>query len=88
MRAVRFATVLGFEIEPKTWQAICDHAHLLEKISVERIQTEFSKILLSPNRRLGLEMLVDSGLVKYFLPEVLDLIGCEQPPQWHREKEQ
>jgi len=85
MRAVRFATVLEFEIEPVTWQAICDHAHLLEKIAVERIQTEFSKILLSPNRRRGLELLVDSGLVKYFLPEVLDLIGCEQPPQWHPE---
>lgn len=85
MRAVRFATVLEFEIEPVTWQAICDHAHLLDKISVERVQAEFSKILLSPNRRRGLELLVDSGLVKYFLPEVMDLIGCEQPPQWHPE---
>lgn len=85
MRAVRFATVLGFEIEPTTWQAICNNAPLLQKISVERIQVEFNKILLSPNRRKGLEMLVDAKLVQYFLPEVLDLIGCEQPPQWHPE---
>ena len=85
MRAVRFATVLGFEIEEQTWQAMGDHAQMLESISVERIQAEFSKVLLSANRRKGLEMLVDTGLVKYFLPEVLDLIGCEQPPQWHPE---
>ncbi len=85
LRAVRFATTLGFEIEAKTWEAVCDNAHLLEKISIERIQAEFSRIIVSPNRRRGLELLVDSGLINYFLPEVLDLIGCEQPPQWHPE---
>jgi putative nucleotidyltransferase with HDIG domain len=85
MRAVRFATSLGFDIEPATWQAICENAHLLEKISIERIRAEFSRIIVSPNRRRGIELLVDSGLIKYFLPEVLDLIGCEQPPQWHPE---
>ncbi|MFT6793073.1 MAG: tRNA nucleotidyltransferase/poly(A) polymerase [Rubritalea sp.] len=85
MRAVRFATTLGFEIEPTTWIAICENADLLGKISIERIQAEFSRIIVSPHRRRGLELLVDSGLIKYFLPEVLDLIGCEQPPQWHPE---
>jgi len=85
MRAVRFATVLDFEIEPSTWQAVCENAHLLEKISIERVQAEFSKILVSSRRRKGLELLVQSGLIRYFLPEVLDLIGCEQPPQWHPE---
>ncbi|MFT5905207.1 MAG: putative nucleotidyltransferase with HDIG domain [Cryomorphaceae bacterium] len=85
MRAVRFATTLGFEIESVTWLAICENADLLEKISIERIQAEFSKIIVSPNRRRGLELLVDSGLIKHFLPEVLELIGCEQPPQWHPE---
>ncbi len=85
MRAVRFATTLGFEIEDVTWDAICGNAHLLERVSIERIQAEFSKILVSSNRRRGLELLVDSGLIQYFLPEVLGLIGCEQPPQWHPE---
>lgn len=85
MRAVRFATVLDFEIEENTWAAIQENVALLEKISIERIREEFSKIIISKNRRRGLELLVDSGLVNYFLPEVLDLIGCEQPPQWHPE---
>ncbi|GAA5494734.1 CCA-adding enzyme [Rubritalea halochordaticola] len=85
MRAIRFATVLGFEIETATWQAICDCHELLKKIAVERIREEFNKIILSPNRAQGVRMLVDSGLIQHFLPEVLDLIGCEQPPQWHPE---
>lgn len=85
MRAVRFATVLGFEIDPDTWSAIKANAHLLENIAIERVQVEFNKILTSPMRRRGMELLVESGLIKYFLPEVLDLIGCEQPPQFHPE---
>jgi len=85
MRAIRFATVLDFDLDPVTWEAICSNAHLLEKIAVERIQIEFNKILISAGRRRGIELLVDSGLIKYFLPEVLELIGCEQPPQFHPE---
>lgn len=85
MRAVRFATKLGFEIESETWSAIKANAHLLEHIAIERIQSELNLILLSPNRARGLDLLVDSGLIQYFLPEVLDLIGCEQPPQFHPE---
>jgi len=85
LRAIRFATVLDFEIEPDTWAAIQTSAPMLKFIAVERIQIEFSKILLSPNRARGFQLLTDSGLFKQFLPEALDLIGCEQPPQWHPE---
>ena len=85
MRAIRFATRLDFTIEPATWEAICANAHLLESISVERIHAELDQILLCPNRGRGLDLLVESGLIKYVLPEVLDLIGCEQPPQFHPE---
>ena len=85
MRAIRFATKLGFEIESDTWSAIKTNAHLLENIAIERVRSELNLILLSPNRAHGLNLLVDSGLIKYFLPEILDLIGCEQPPQFHPE---
>jgi putative nucleotidyltransferase with HDIG domain len=85
LRAVRFSTTLGFPIEPVTLAAIKDNAGLLDKISPERIRDEFSKTITSPNRRRGLELLVDTGLINYFLPEVLPLIGCEQPPEWHPE---
>ena len=85
MRAIRFATCLNFEIEPITWQAICDHADLLKKISMERIRDEFSRILMAPRRAQGLDLLTQSGLMRHIIPEVYDLIGCEQPPQWHPE---
>jgi len=85
MRAVRFATRLDFEIDPPTWQAIRGHAASLKRISAERIRDEFSRMLVSPQRARGLDLLVESGLIAQFLPEVLDLIGCEQPPEWHPE---
>jgi poly(A) polymerase len=85
LRAVRFSTTLAFPIEPVTLAALHDNAQLLDKISPERIRDEFSKIITAPNRRRGLELLVDSGLIAHFLPEVLPLIGCDQPPEWHPE---
>lgn len=85
LRAVRFSTTLGFPIEPVTLSAIRENSHLLDQISPERIRDEFSKIITSPNRRRGLEILVETGLISQFIPEVPALIGCEQPPQWHPE---
>lgn len=85
LRAIRFAVITGFEIEEETWRAIVAHADLLTQISPERIRDEFSRILVAPDRARGLDLLVDSGLIARFLPEVLDLRGCEQPPQWHPE---
>ena len=85
LRAVRFAARLNFTVEPVTRTALHNCAPLLDRISPERIRDEFSKILTCPRRRQGLELLVDSGLIGHFLPEVLPLIGCEQPPEWHPE---
>jgi len=85
LRAIRFSTTLGFPIEPVTLEAIKNSAHLLDQISPERIRDEFSKIISSPNRRRGLELLTETGLIDRFIPEVRALIGCEQPPQWHPE---
>ena len=85
MRAIRFATVLEFQIEPTTWDAICDNAHLLSQISAERIRDEFTRTLTAPARARGFELLTESGLMRHIVPEVYDLIGCEQPPQWHPE---
>ncbi len=85
LRAVRFAVKTGFQIEPETWQAIQENAHLLEKISLERIRDELSLILTHPQRAHGLQLLLDSGLLAVFLPEAVALVGCEQPPQWHPE---
>lgn len=85
MRAVRFATVLGFEIEPQTWAAVCKFSPRISSVSIERLRDEFSKIMLHPNRVRGFDLLVGSGLMKELLPEILVLQGCEQPPQFHPE---
>lgn len=85
LRAVRFSTRLDFPIEPETLNALTANAHLLSRISVERIRDEFSKILTGPNRHRGVEILVETGLMRHIVPEFLETIGCEQPPEWHPE---
>jgi poly(A) polymerase len=85
LRAVRFAARIGFTIEPATDAALRDCANLLDRISPERIRDEFSKILTSPRRRTGVEHLVETDLIRHFLPELLPTIGCDQPPEWHPE---
>lgn len=85
MRAIRFASTLDFKIHPTTDKAITGHATRLGQISAERIQEEFSRTLVAPQRARGFEQLTSSGLMQHIIPEVYDLIGCEQPPQWHPE---
>ena len=85
LRAIRFSTTTGFKIEAQTWKAIQECAPLLSQISPERIRDEFSRILVAPERARGLDLLVESGLIMEFLPEIIELKGCEQPPQWHPE---
>ena len=85
LRAIRFATCLQFTIEENTWQAIMTHAALLANISPERIRDELAKMLVSPHRARAFQFLVDSTLINYFWPEVIALMGCEQPPEWHPE---
>ena len=70
MRAARFATTLGFEIEPETAQAIKKNAFWLKAISKERIRDELMKILMSERASDGIELLRKLGLLKYILPEL------------------
>ena len=70
MRAARFTSQLGFEIEQETFDAMQSMASRIEIISAERIQAEFVKLMLGKNPRLGLETLVDSGLAALVLPEL------------------
>jgi poly(A) polymerase len=85
LRAIRFATLLEFEIEPVTWQAIREVAPHITVISPERTREELDKIWKSPHRLRGFDLLVESGLMRAILPEILALQGCEQPPQFHPE---
>ena len=85
LRAVRFATVLGFEIDAATWDAVVAHAASINDISAERIREELVRIFMSPNRAHGWDLLDASGLMKNILPELDAMKGCEQPPQFHPE---
>jgi tRNA nucleotidyltransferase/poly(A) polymerase len=85
LRAIRFATVLGFEIEPATWDAVVAQAPSISEISSERIREELVRIFMSPRRVRGWDLLDASGLMKIVLPEVEAMKGCEQPPQFHPE---
>ncbi len=85
LRAVRFATVLQFEIEPATWAALVEGAPKITQISAERIREELVKIFLSPHRLRGWDLLDASGLMKAVLPELEAMKGVQQPPQFHPE---
>jgi len=70
MRGARFASQLGFEIEPATFEAMTSMAERIDIISAERVHDEFVKLMLGKHPRLGLEALVDSGLAERVLPEL------------------
>ncbi len=85
LRAVRFATVLDFEIDPETLRAIRDHATAIREVSPERIREELIRILLHPRRVCGFDLLAETGLLHAIIPEMTALQGCTQPPQFHPE---
>ena len=77
MRAIRFASQLGFDIEADTYHGICQMADRLQIISKERIVTELNKIILSPIPSYGFKLLFHSGLLKQFFPEMVALQGVQ-----------
>lgn len=70
MRAARFAAQLNFLIHEDTFRAMKSMANRLEIVSAERIQVEFTKLLLSDNPREGIEALVDAGVAALIIPEI------------------
>jgi poly(A) polymerase len=86
LRAVRFASRLGFTIESETATAIQKEATLVARISPERIQTEITRLLLESKQPGQAVLLLESlGLLNVILPEVSDMRGQEQPPEFHPE---
>ena len=70
MRAARFVSQLGFDIEPATFAAMAELASRIEIVSAERVRDELNKLLLGTWVREGLAVLVDSGLAQHVLPEL------------------
>lgn len=78
LRAVRFAAQLNFSIESQTTHSILRQAATLQHISRERIRDEMNKLLLSDHPALGLDLLVELGLMQWIMPEVVELRGVSQ----------
>ena len=85
LRAIRFAARLGFTIEPATWTAIANAASTVTNVSAERIGEEIVMIMTEGGAARGLDLMVASGLAEVLLPEVLPMMGCEQPANFHPE---
>jgi poly(A) polymerase len=85
MRCIRFATTLGYQIEPATFAAVCEMALQISVVSAERIRDELTKIFTRANPGRGLVLLEESGLLRAVLPEVAAMKGVEQPPEFHPE---
>lgn len=77
MRAVRFASQLGFDIEADTFAALASQAERLKIVSGERIIDELNKIIMSPVPSYGFKLLFHSKLLHQFFPEMTALHGVE-----------
>lgn len=78
IRGVRISSIIGFEIEPQTLQSIVKNASHIQDISKERIRDELFKILASDRPTEGIELLDETGLLKYILPELQDAKNIQQ----------
>ena len=85
LRAVRFAARLDFAIEPETLAAIRAGAERISEVSAERIRDELTLILTEGGAAAGARLLMDLRLMPAILPEVADMEGVPQPPEFHPE---
>jgi tRNA nucleotidyltransferase (CCA-adding enzyme) len=80
VRAVRFAAQLGFEVEPRTREAIPGALDVVRRVAVERIAEELSRLAVAPHARRGLELARATGVLEVCLP---DLDGLDDPDLDH-----
>ncbi len=85
LRAVRFASRLGFALEPATEAAIREQATTIHQVSPERVRDELTRMLTEGHAAQAFELLDRTGLLREVLPEVDRMHGVEQPPEWHPE---
>jgi poly(A) polymerase len=78
LRAIRFATQLGFRIEDKTYEGIVAQKDRLQIISMERVAEELNKMMMSERPSLGFKLLEKTGLLPMILPELQDMKGVEK----------
>ena len=78
LRAIRFATILDFDIEPKTKRYLTEYANLLKNLSYQRKKQELDKIFTSHKKQRGIKLLIDLEIDKYLdLPNLKDITPCD-----------
>jgi len=78
LRAIRFATQLGFTVDPPTLENIARLSQRIAAVSPERVRDELTKLIQSSNPSYGLRLLNDTGLLLTVLPELAEGIGVQQ----------
>jgi poly(A) polymerase len=85
LRAARFAARFDFTIDPATWAAMKRAAPTITTIAAERIGEELVRLMTEGSAARGMDLLTESGLMEALIPEVLELVGCAQPDNFHPE---
>jgi poly(A) polymerase len=85
MRAARFAAQLGFTVESTTLAAIVDMTDRLEIVSAERVRDELTKLIVAARPRVGLALLVETGMAERVLPEVARLRDTVDEHRRHKD---
>lgn len=77
LRAIRFATVLNFKIDPQTWEAIHTNADRIKIVSGERIIDEINKMVMAAKPSIGFDLMYQAGLLQIIFPQMVALAGAE-----------
>jgi poly(A) polymerase len=85
LRAARFAARFDFTIDPATWAAMKRAAPTISTIAAERIGEELVRLMTEGGAARGMDLLKESGLMQALIPEVLEMVGCAQPDNFHPE---
>lgn len=85
LRAVRFAARFKYRISAETFAAIQNMAEQISMVSRERVRDELTRMLTEGRGQRAFMLLEESGLLEYVLPEISQMKGVEQPPEFHPE---
>ncbi len=85
LRGVRFAARFEYRIEPATFGAMQELVDQIAVVSRERVRDELTRMLTEGHARRAFLLLDESGLLQHVLPEISDMHGVEQPPEFHPE---